>query len=455
MDGKINRDFISSPVSAGSRSAGTTKRRARTIATTTEIAIVGAGPYGLSIAAYLRALGREFRIIGRPMETWLTQMPKGMSLESEGFASNLYDPDDQYTLERYCAEQGIRYAHLGLPVTLETFCAYGLDFQKRCASSLEHKMLAKLERSSGGFTLTLDDGEIFTARRVVLALGISYFRHLPAEFADLPAEAVTHSSKHHDLKKFCGRNVAVVGGGSSAIDLAALLHEAGAHAQLVARRPELEIRKAMKLPRALADRIRAPLSGLGPSWRSRFYTDAPLLFHFLPEEKRLQIVKRHFGPTAGWFMRDRLIGKVPLILGHQPTAAEISNGRVQLHVVSQDGTPRRLEADHVVCATGYRVDLRKIACLSDALRTQIDAVEHTPILSAHFESSIPGLYFIGPAAANSFGPLMRFAFGARYAAGRVTRHLARHRNLARRRNKRVEPSLLPMQPSETAAGAGD
>ena len=73
----------------------------------TEVAIIGAGPYGLSVAAHLRKLGIGFRLFGRPMHTWLTQMPKGMLLKSEGFASNLSDPDDQLTLDRYCTEQRV------------------------------------------------------------------------------------------------------------------------------------------------------------------------------------------------------------------------------------------------------------------------------------------------------------------------------------------------------------
>src|SRR5580704_12695153 len=94
------------------------------------VAIIGAGPYGLSIAAHLKACGVDFRIFGSPMHTWTTQMPEGMRLKSEGFASSLYAPDSAFTLRDYCREQCIPYADLGLPVPLETFVAYGLRFQK-------------------------------------------------------------------------------------------------------------------------------------------------------------------------------------------------------------------------------------------------------------------------------------------------------------------------------------
>jgi len=417
----------------------------------TDVAVIGAGPYGLSVAAHLKTLGIEHRIVGRPMNTWLNEMPKGMSLKSDGFASNLSDRDGRFTLANYCAEEGIDYGDLGVPVKLETFCAYGLAFQRRCVPQLENKMLTSIDRCTTGFMLTLDDGETFMARRVVMALGISYFSDLPRELAHLSPEFVTHSSAQPDPERLRGRDVVVVGAGASAIDLAALLHEAGAKVQLAARRPMLEIHSKTEYPRPLAERLKAPLTGIGPSWRSWWYCNAPVLFHLLPEETRLRVVRSHLGPAAGWFMRDRLIGKVPLILGYRPQTAEVINGRLQLYLVAKDGSRRRVDTEHVICATGYRVDLRRIAPLAEALRAQIRAVEYTPVLSSHFQSSVPGLYFIGPAAANSFGPLMRFAFGADYAARRVANHLARRK--ARRRT--MTPATLPLPQSGTIAEAGD
>src|SRR5438270_5236614 len=128
--------------------------------TSCNVAIIGAGPYGLSIAAHLRERGIEFRIFGRPLDTWLTRMPKGMRLKSEGFASSLYDPGVGFTLGAYCKREGLPYADIGLPVPLETFTTYGLEFQKRFVPQLENKLVVALSRSSAGFHLRLSDGEV-------------------------------------------------------------------------------------------------------------------------------------------------------------------------------------------------------------------------------------------------------------------------------------------------------
>jgi hypothetical protein len=79
----------------------------------------------------------------------------------------------------------------------------------------------------------------------------------------------------------------------------------------------------------------------------------------------------------------------------------------------------------VITGTGYEFNLDKIAFINGALAKGIRRHELGPKLSAHFESSIRDLYFIGPIAAESFGPLVRFVAGAPFAVSRVARHIDR------------------------------
>jgi hypothetical protein len=390
-----------------------------------ETAVIGAGPYGLSLAAHLKARGLPFRIFGKPMQIWRYHMPAGMFLKSDGFASNLYDPDGSLTLARYCALNGIDYAELGLPVSLETFWRYGIGFQQRFVSNLEEHSVTELKQTRYGFRLILDNDEVARARRVIVAVGISYYAHVPQELNRLPDTLVSHTSQHSDVSAFAGKEVIVLGAGASALDLTASLHGAGASVRLVARRRTVAFTSAFpKLPRPLTQRILAPNSGLGPGWRSRLCTDAPLLFHAMPERFRLKVVKRHLPAAPAWWTRDLVEGKVPFLLGLRLRGALRVGDRVELQM-EDDGARRAVQGDHVIAATGYKVDLRRIPFLSSELLQRIRSVEYTPVLSSNFESSVPGLYFVGLSAANSFGPMMRFAFGARYTARRLSRHLAR------------------------------
>jgi thioredoxin reductase len=407
-------------------------------------AIIGAGPYGLSIAAHFRRSGIPFRVFGRPMDSWLAHMPKGMMLKSDGFASDIYDPEKTFTLRQFCAEQGIEYGETGVPVHIDTFSAYGLAFRDRLVPELEDKLVVSVESVTGGFRLRLDDGETFLARRVVLAVGITHFEYVPESLAHLPSEFLSHSARHRELEPFRGHSVVVIGGGASALDLAGLLHEAGADVQLVSRREELKFHsQPTGKPRSQWQQIRHPQSGLGPGMRSRFFANAPGAFYYLPERLRLEIVRRTLGPSGGWFIRDKVVGKVPLHLGCTQQGAEVKNGRVHLSVQSADGSKREIVAEHIIAATGYRVNLERLKFLDPEIRSQVKTAGGSPVLSTTFESSMPGLYFAGVAAANSFGPVMRFAFGAGFAARTLTSALVK--SLA------SEPAPVPVHSVATTA----
>src|ERR1700721_1957503 len=307
-----------------------------------EPAIIGAGPYGLSIAAHFRRRGITFRIFGKPMDSWVAPMPKGMMLKSDGFASNIYDPENELTLKQFCAERGVEYADMGTPVRLETFGDYGIAFRDRMVPELEDKLVVDIKRVADGFLLRLDDGEEVKSRRVVLAVGITHFEYVAETLAHLPAELVSHSYRHHDLSRFNGRSVAGVGWGSAAIDLAGLLRDAGADVQLVARATSLRFHTGPKQgkPRSWWQKIRNPDSGLGPGLRSRFFANGAALFHYFPESVRIHLVRTTLGPSAGWFVKDKVMGRVPLVLGHSVERAEVDTGRKGCILRAWVGPPR-------------------------------------------------------------------------------------------------------------------
>jgi thioredoxin reductase len=403
---------------------------------TTEVAIVGAGPYGLSIAAHLRAAGVPLRIFGTPMLSWRRHMPAGMCLKSDGFASNLYDPQGDFTLRAFSAARGLRYEDMGCPIPVENFIEYGLEFQKRFVPDLEDTEVTSLRHTGDCFELRTAAGDTCTAERVVLAVGITHFSYLPPLLADLGPEYVTHSSAHHDMAALRGRHVAVIGAGASAVDVAALMHAAGVQVELLARRAAIAFHSppppTTQEPRPWLEQLLNPRSGLGPGWRSRMCTDAPLLFYRLPLQLRLRAVRNHLGPAPGWFVREQVVGRVPLHLGAQLRKVAVRDRRVHLTYERQGVGESTLVVDHVIAGTGYRVSLQRLQFLDARLRQRLRSVEDTPVLSIRFESSVPGLYVVGLASANNFGPLTRFAYGAGFTARRLGRHLARSSPVAGR-----------------------
>jgi thioredoxin reductase len=310
-------------------------------------------------------------------------------------------------------------------VPLDTFVSYGLEFQRRFAPDLEKSEIVAISRRDQDFELGTSDGQRYAARQVVVATGISHFDYLPPVLSGHDPALVTHSSAHRDLSLFRGKTVAVIGAGSSAVDIAGILKDIDADVSLIGRRSSINFHEPTREPRSLSSRIAKPRCGLGLGWKSRLCTDGPLLFHAMPQSFRLRVVRRHLGPAPGWFAREKVAGRVPMQLGATIKSVVARNGCVDLAWTDNSGTRQDLRADHVIAATGYSVDLRRLHFLCAELRQKVRTVLNSPVLDSNFQSSVPGLYFVGLASANSFGPLTRFAYGAGFTARRLSNRLVR------------------------------
>jgi len=397
-----------------------------------DVAIVGAGPYGLSLAAHLTAARVSYRHLGVPMRLWRGAMPRGMFLKSQGFASNLSDPAGTHTLEAFCQATGRPYQGYGLPVSLETFTGYGQWFQSELDLKVDEAAVTGMVRRGDGFEVALAagegdlaGGERFTSRTVVVAIGVGHFAYVPAPLSDLPVSACTHSSAHTDLTAFHGKEVAVVGAGQSALESAALLHESGAKVQVLARRPVIAWNGPPLDPgRPLGRRLREPEAALGSGWSTWFYSEHPGLFRRLPRRTRVYRARTALGPAGACWLRERVEGQFPVRTGHTVTSATALDDKVRLSVAGTRTAVSELTPDHVIAATGYRINLERLGFLPDVMLSSLRTVGGSAAVGRDYQSSIPGLYFIGPAAAPSMGPVMRFVFGAEHAAATVGRHLA-------------------------------
>jgi cation diffusion facilitator CzcD-associated flavoprotein CzcO len=389
------------------------------------VAIVGAGPYGLSLAAHLDAHGVPFRIFGRPMDTWASHMPRGMFLKSEGMASDLWDPDRRYTLRRWCEQSNLAYGDYGHPIPLDDLVGYGLWFQQELVPKVEEELVEEVESRPGELSLRLGGGEVVRARTVVMAIGCGAFAHVPASLRSLPAELVTHTWDLPDLATFTGTRVLVVGGGQSALESAALLAEEGATVHVLVRKPQLAWNPFPSDEQPTRwSRVRHPVSGLGSGWKLWLCANRPTAFTALPERTRLQAVRTILGPAGGWWLRNRVEGRLQVTLGHHIRSARATGDGVVVEAADGSGSEVQLEADHVVAATGYRVSVHDAGLWGPRLQQSLVAARGYPELSRTFGSSVPGLYFVGLAAALRFGPVMRFLYGAGFTADHLARHLA-------------------------------
>lgn len=386
--------------------------------------VVGAGPYGLSIAAHLKSQGLKVACFGKPIQFWREQMPGGMRLRSYWWASGLSDPEHAYGIEKYLHLQGIQPTD---PLPIEVFIDYGIWFQQQVVPEVDETYVLNLERADDCFQVTLEDGRIVESTTVVMAPGLHYYVSRPTEYSILPSEQVSHTADHHTLDQFTGKRVAIIGGGQSALENAALLYEIGADVKLIARRPIHWIPSANLATPAFVRQLRAPHAGMGNGWLNLILEKYPYTFHRFPQTAKDYILQTRHGPAGSHWLRKRVEGKITLYEQQRVEKVEASDSEVRLTLTNHT----ILKAHHVILGTGYHAEITRLPMLHSSLVQAIHTYKGSPILNTRFESNISGLYFTGFTAMQSLGPYYRFVVGADAAARRiacaVSRQVARVR----------------------------
>ncbi len=417
---------------------------------TAHVAIIGAGPYGLAAAAHLRAAGIETCIFGRVMEFWENQMPAGMFLRSSWEASHIADPDRQLTLDRY---QTSRNVPLSKPIPLGDFINYGRWFQQQTVPDVDKRRVTRLEQTAKGFSLSLEDGDRVHTARVVVATGIAPFARCLPQFDGLPRELVSHTSEHRDLSRLGRKRIVIVGGGQSALESAALLAEAGAEVEVIVRKPDVHwLDQKLAWLKSEANPLRRlfyPPTDVGPPGLN-WIVATPGLFRRLPFSLQEKIAYRSIRPAGSGWLLPR-VGEVRITTSRVVNAASSAGGRV---ILKLDDNSQRC-VDHVLLATGYRVDVSLYDFLALELLKGIRQIDGYPLLGRGFESSVPGLHFLGATAAHSFGPVCRFVSGTPYATRALTRRIA---GKARRELEPVSmrpTTTFPIEPIRSEVNAAE
>ena len=385
-----------------------------------EVAIIGAGPYGMSIAAHLRARGVSFRIFGEPMQFW-REMPPAMFLKSRGSAANIYTPGNRFPFAKYSEDRGLEPAE---PCAIADFARYGVVVQQAILPEVESIEVVHIAGTVGGFKITLSNSEELVAGRIVVAIGLKAFARMPQQLLGLPRELASHTGDHSKFDNFNGRKVCVLGGGQSALQAAALLHEAGADVEVLVRKSKIDFSSRVAGRRSLFQRLRRPANRLGFGLKSWVLDTFPGAVYYLPDRWRVPFVRSFLGPSVAWWLRERVTDKFPIHTDCSLLGAEAREGRLALRIHEQNKGEYEVLCDHMVAGTGFKVDVDRLQFLDASLRQAIARIDGSPRLDRYFQSSVNGLHFVGTMSALSFGPLFRFVVGADYTSRALARHFA-------------------------------
>jgi hypothetical protein len=365
-----------------------------------------------------------------------------MFLKSEPHGTDISSPQAGYDLAAYSRSEKVGGIERGTPLPIEKFLDYTDWYIKQLVPEVGDVTVTEIRAVNEGFRVEFDDAEPVAARSVVVATGLMPYVYLPPELSGLPSSLVSHTTDHQQFDQFRGKSVAVVGGGSSALETAALLHEAGVDAHLVIRCPDSPVWGTKPLPLTPLVRIRE--NKLCEGWKCPLW-NSPALFRRLPQDWRATKARTVLGPLGGWWLRPRVEGVVDMLRETHVRKAEPIQGGIRLLL---DGPSRSsLEIDHVIAGTGFQVDIDRLTYLPQELRGRIATFSGYPVITRAGESTVPGLYFVGAAAAFSLGPSMRFIAGTHNVAAQLSRSVA-----SRAKGSKGRPMPSPLSPRTGQSG---
>lgn len=371
----------------------------------TNLLIIGAGPFGLAMAAYAQQQGIDHLVVGKPMEFWRDNMPEGMYLRS---ACDWHlDPGNVDTIERFLETQGLTIAAVE-PLSRQFYLAYTQWFRKQKTIEAIPEYVQQLTRISNHpdlFQATLENGQTIEAKQVVVALGFKPFKHVPGDLAKLlPAGRFSHTCDLVDFKAFKGKRCLIIGGRQSAFEWTALLNDAGAAAVDICHRHD-----SPKFAAADWSWVNPLVDAMvdNPNWfRNLTPGEKDEVNHRLWAEGRLKV--------EPWLESRVMKETVKLWPNTQVTSCdELPSGELEVKLDNGQG----LTVDHIILATGYKVQIDQVPFLGRGeLLDELHIHNGYPVLDEHFQTNIPGLYFTSMAATQDFGPFFAFTISVRTSA---------------------------------------
>ncbi len=383
-----------------------------------DVAVVGAGPFGLSVAAHLPQ--RKVRVFGEPMQTWRTRMPPDMLLRSDWEETSLSAPADRGAIDVWARATGEQRQE---PIPLQLFLRYADWFRQTFVRESDPAEVVDVERGGGVLRVTTSAGDEVDAARVVIAVGVTPFPYAPPPFDAAMGDGVTFAIESQDYSAYRGGRVVVVGGGQGGLESAALALRAGAEVELVVRsrlrwftdrepyRPRGPLRRRLY-------RLAYPVVGYGPPLLNRLALH-PDAFAALPAPLRRRVATRILRAGGSPWVRSVVEGRIAVTEGVAVTGVQRGGDGVDLQL--SDGSSRR--ADAVIVSAGFRFALDRLTFLSPSVKAAITVRDGWPVLDRCFRSTDPDVLFVGFAAERRFGPIARFVSGSRFTAHRARKAL--------------------------------
>lgn len=376
-----------------------------------DLIIIGAGPFGLSAASFANFHQIDYLVIGKPMAFWKENIPENMYLRS-GTDWHL-DPYSNYTIETFLKSRNKSIEDVK-PLPLTIFLDYAEWFQEQQNINVLDKLIVKLDYLEGEkkYLITLKDAKEIKAKNVLIAIGFKFFKKLPVYLTKkLPAGSFTHTCDVVKFEKFKDKSVLIIGGRQSAYEWAALIVEAGAKTVHISHRHETP------------EFAESNWSWIDPIMDQM--VDNPEWYRTL-NEKEQEEIERKFWIEDSQKLEPWLLTRIDREnikiwpFSNVVKCDEVNSGLYKVHM----DNGRSLEVDHIILATGYKVDINKVPFFSSGnILPKLNINEGFPDLDGYLQTNLPGLYMTSMIATKSFGRFFAYIASCRTSSQIVGNHI--------------------------------
>ncbi len=367
-----------------------------------DVVVIGAATTGISVAAHCIDSGLSTLVLGEPLSFWKRSILP-LPLRSPMPATDIASPRDGSGYLDFAERH-----HLAIEgkIDFKYFIAYFQDFLLRNGIKITNEYVTNIRYAGNHFMVdTMNKGTV-QAKNVVVATGICKMKSTPRAFASLPKLVCVHSSEINSISGFESKDVVVIGGGQSAVEMATEIAKVARNVHLIIRGESIIYRS---------------LHSAGKSLFKVLFVNAEKYFKYTPASLKTRILKYLLKGTVEPDLREKIeVENITVHMNATITGATMENSKVTISLPQE----RRVVVDKVVLGSGYKYDLSNIGFLESLVEDgRILKEDGFPVLDENMQTNMPGLFFTGYPCINVIGPKAQFISGTSVISPRITKEV--------------------------------
>ncbi len=360
------------------------------------VAIIGAGPYGLSYAAYCQALGIEYILFGVWMDLWVSKISPDSILRSHIALSCPASPAGQSIINDWSNENIAMKNGDGSNNRFSTqqFLSFMRYFTKLNKINEAKGLISSINKQAGRFLITTNAGMEQEFTDVVIATGLTGMRNYIDADLNVQSDYLIYSDEISKMTSLEKEHVIIIGSGQSAAESAVIALKQGAH-------------QITFINRGLEQKY-AAVHTANSAEKRRDLFELQYVLPLLDDDKRYSKMQGLLPPSMEPEYEALFTGNPKINWYFDFNISMITRKAEKICVVSDQAT---VAGDVIIACTGFKMHSKKLP-FSLMLDCPLDVNNKgLPIIDKKGRTSVAGFYVTGGLSFLRYGPQANFIFG--------------------------------------------